>query len=109
MERQMNNIPDVHANDRAIPAGKVLVAEYTQIPHDAPRAVPILLDKAPSRQFPKRMLRLEAVPAGWAIAGSMLRWDNGRYSVSFDLDGARHGRSFLNFDDALALFNTWTR
>ena len=104
----MNNIPDVHANDRHIPAGKVLVAEYGQIPHDAPRAIPIVLDKAPSKQFPKRIVRLEAVPAGWAIAGSMLRWDDGRYSVSFDLDGASHGRSFTTFEEALSLFNTWT-
>lgn len=103
----MRNIPDVHAGDREIPAGKVLIAEYGQIPDDAPRARPIVLDSGTSKQT-GRAVRLEAIPAGWALAGSMLRWDNGCYAVAFEMGGARHGRRFKGFDEALALFEKWT-
>ena len=99
-------VPDIHEHDRDIPAGKVLVAEYRDIPADAPRATPVTLDSGIDKFG--RPVKLEAVSAGWAIAGSMLRWDNGRFRVSVEIDGTRHSRAFRDFDGALDLFRRWT-
>lgn len=102
----MLNFPDVHANDKAIPAGKVLLA--SGLPDKADFAREIVLDAKPSKQLPSRMIRLVAVNAGWAIAGSMLRWDNGYFGVRFEMDGSTHGRRFAEYEDAAALFAKWT-
>jgi hypothetical protein len=45
-------------------------------------------------------VKLVARTAGWAIAGSMLRWDNGRFGVYWEMDGARHGSGYIDFVDA---------
>ena len=50
-------------------------------------------------------MKLVARTAGWAIAGSMLRWDNGRYGVYWEMDGARHGSGYTEFEDAEKHFN----
>jgi hypothetical protein len=41
----MRNLPDVHALDRVIPEGKVLLAEYSQIGDDDPRPVETVIDE----------------------------------------------------------------
>ncbi|MFC3643622.1 hypothetical protein [Aquibium oceanicum] len=46
-----------------------------------------------------------AVTAGWAIAGSMLRWDNGCFAVRCEIDGAIHGSRYATFDQAAEHFN----
>lgn len=94
---------DIHALDKDIPAGKVLLAEYDQITDSDPRPVRTLLGSKINR-FGKE-LRLESVTAGWAIAGSCMRWDNGHYSVNFDDNGTFHGSRFKDLDSALARFN----
>lgn len=99
----MLNIPDVHALDREIPPGKVLVAEYGQIGEDEPRPIETVLDE--KLGWGRTNVQLVARTAGWAIAGSMLRWDNGRFGVYWEMDNARHGRSHTDFADALADFN----
>lgn len=97
-------IPDVHTNDRAIPAGKVLLCNTP--PAGDPRATPETL--ARGRCPIGREIRLEAIPAGWACAGSMMRWDNGAFRVAFENNGATHGRRFADYTDARALFDRWT-
>lgn len=99
----MRNVPDVHALDREIPAGKVLLAEYRDIGANEARPVETVLDTKAG--WGRTQVRLVAVTAGWALAGSMLRWDNGYYAVLWDVDGVRHGRRYRAFDDALAHFN----
>jgi hypothetical protein len=66
-----NNLPDVHALDRDIPAGKVLLAEARQIGPNDPRPVRAILDTKTG--WGRAHVRIEAVTAGWACAGSMTR------------------------------------
>lgn len=98
----MQNIPNVHEHDKDIPVGKVLLAEYGQIGRDELRPVETILDTKTG--WGRTPVRLVAITAGWAIAGSMLRWDNGCYAVLWDIDGSRHGRRYKTFDEALAHF-----
>ncbi|CAM5290653.1 hypothetical protein ATER59S_00532 [Aquamicrobium terrae] len=97
------NIPDVHVLDRAIPPGKVLLAEYGDISADEPRPVETVLDT--KLGWGRTTVKLVAVTAGWAIAGSMLRWDNGCFAVRYEIDGAIHGSRYAAFDQALEHFN----
>jgi len=96
------NIPDVHALDRTIPPGKVLLAEYGEIPADDPRPVETVLDRKVG--WGRTPVRLVAITAGWAVAGSMLRWENGCFAVLYEIDGARHGSRFASFEPALDRF-----
>ncbi len=98
-----NSIPDVHALDRTIPPGKVLLAEYGDISADDPRPIETVLNR--KLGWGRIPVRLVAITAGWAIAGSVLRWDNGCFAVAFEIDGARHGSRYASFDEALAHFN----
>jgi len=97
------NLPDVHALDRVIPPGKVLLAEYGDISADDPRAIETVLDVKVG--WGRTPVRLVAITAGWAIAGSVLRWDNGCFAVYYEIDRAQHGSRYADFDDALAHFN----
>lgn len=97
------NIPDVHALDRVIPPGKVLVAEYGDVSADEPRATETVLDT--KLGWGRTTVRLVAVTAGWAIAGSMLRWDNGCFAVRYEIDNATHGSRYATFDEALGHFD----
>lgn len=97
------NVPDVHALDRVIPPGKVLLAEYGDISPDDPRPVETVLDT--KLGWGRTQVRLVAITAGWAIAGSVLRWDNGCFAVRYEFDGALHGCRYATFDEALARFN----
>lgn len=95
------NIPDVHAGNREIPPGKVLIAD--RLDADAPRARPVVIDTRTA--WGGTRVELVACPAGWAIAGSVMRWDNGWYGTRYEHGGASHGRRFRTFDEALDLFN----
>lgn len=97
------NIPDVHVLDRAIPPGKVLLAEYGDISADEPRPAETVLDT--KLGWGRTTVRLVAVTAGWAIAGSVLRWDNGCFAVRYEIDGALHGSRYATFDQAAEHFN----
>lgn len=99
----MKNIPNVHEHDKENPAGKVLIAEYGQIGADERRPIETVLDTKTG--WGRTPVRLVAVTAGWAIAGSMLRWDNGYFAVLWNMEGARHGSRYKDFDSALAHFN----
>lgn len=98
----MQNIPDVHQHDRDIPPGKVLLAEYGQATGERP--IQTILDTRTAWDG-QRAVHLVAVTAGWAIAGSMLRWDNGYYAVRWKIDGATHGSRYKTFEEAFAHFN----
>lgn len=100
----LSNLPDVHKHDRTIPPGKVLVSEYGRVPADDPRARPITL--ATRKAWGRTEVRLEAIPAGWACAGSMMRWDNGCFAVRYDFHGATHGSRFRTITDALERFHS---
>lgn len=96
------NLPDIHALDRDIPPSKVLLAEYGTTTGQ-PRPDATILD---TKVCGRRRIRLEAVTAGWAIAGSVLRWDNGYFAVRWDeRDGTTHGRRFRELADAVKHFN----
>lgn len=98
----MNNIPAVHTLNRDIPAGKVLIAEPRDIGRDDPRPIETVLNTKTG--WGRAQVRLVAVTAGWACAGSAMRWDNGYYAVFWEASGARHGSRYHTFDDALAHF-----
>ena len=99
----MNNVPAVDTFNRDIPAGKVLLAEYGQLGPNDPRPVHTVLDTKTG--WGRTDVRLVAITAGWAIAGSCARWDNGCYAVLWEVDGARHGTRYRDFESALAHFN----
>jgi hypothetical protein len=96
---------NVHAADRVIPAGKVLTAECGAVDSE-PRAYPRQVI-ARRQCWGGTEVRLEARLAGWAPAGSCLRWDNGCYAVAWDAwDGTSHGRRYASYVDALAHFES---
>lgn len=100
----MQNIPNVHEHDRAIPAGKILIAEYAQVPAADRWVDESVLDTKTG--WGRVEVRLVARQAGWTCAGSMARWDNGSYAVSWTAsEGTRHGQRYRTFDEALAHFN----
>lgn len=94
---------NIHANDRTIPAGKVLLCDPRELPEGASRPERTVLDTrtAWSGNRTPTAVELVAVTAGWACAGSVLRWDNGHYAVLWTLrDGSQHGRRYRNLQDA---------
>jgi hypothetical protein len=101
------NVIDVTINDREIPAGKVLIAKSK--PEGEPFAREHELDSKigwkNSDLGRPRQVRLVGRVAGWNLAGSMLRWDNGAYGVIWDIDGSRHGRWYKKFEEAVEHFN----
>lgn len=101
------NVIDVTVNDRDIPAGKVLLAQ--QKPEGEAFAQMHTLDSKigwkDSDLGRPTEVRLIGRIAGWAIAGSMLRWDNGAYGVIWHSGGSRHGRWYKSFDEAIEHFN----
>ena len=96
-------IPDVTAGNREIPAGKVLIAEYGQVGPDEPRARKIVIDAR--KAWGGTTIELCAWTPGWALAGSMLRWDNGCYGIAYEVDGTSHSRRFKTFEEARELFS----
>lgn len=94
------NLPDVTENNRDIPRGKVAIEKSP--PADEPRAIPIVLDSR--RAWGGTKVELIATPAGWACAGSVIRWDNGSYGIRYEHYGQRHRRAFRTADEALDLF-----
>jgi hypothetical protein len=96
----MNHI-DVTAGNREIPAGKVLLAD--RLTADCPRPVKQVLDTKTG--WGRTTVKLVAVSAGWACAGSMMRWDNGHFAVSWDVGASTHGARYKSLDDAQAHFN----
>ena len=96
-------IPDVSANNREIPAGKVLLAEYRDVNEGfAKREV---LDTKFAGFKNKTEYKLVACFAGWAIAGSCLRWDNGSFGVVFEMDNSKHGRHYKTYEEAKTAFD----
>lgn len=102
----MQNIPDVHAGNRVIPQGKVLLAN-TMPKGESFGRVHVLDEKRPqSAAWRNRVVRLIAVEAGWALAGAALRWDNGYFAVRWKSeDGTTYGQRYRTFDEASHHFN----
>ena len=99
----MQNIPDVTVRDRVIPAGRVLLAEYGTVSRDDFSQEHVLDTRLCWQN--NRKVRLVARVAGWSIAGSCLRWDNGAFGVLWEVDGSRYGSWYKSFDSALEHFN----
>jgi hypothetical protein len=95
-------IPDVHEHDREIPHGKTLLCEYGDL---GDQRRPQQHTIAQKTGWGRRAVRLQAVTAGWACAGAVARWDNGHYSVSWNIDGARHGRRYATLAEAQEHFD----
>ncbi len=95
-----SNLPDVYAFDRAIPKNKIMVRASP--PPEEPRASSEVLDvKTGWNNVPVRLI---ANFAGWAPAGSAMRWDNGNFSVPWKISGMVYWRSFHSFDQTFAFF-----
>jgi hypothetical protein len=101
------NVIDVTVNDRDIPAGKVLLARTK--PEGETFTQEHVLDRKTGwkdSDFGRPTeVRLVGRIAGWALAGSMLRWDNGAYGVLWNINGSRFGNWYKTFDEAVAHFN----
>lgn len=96
----MPTLPDVHAHDIEIPAGKVRLAEAGALSSEDRRPERSILDRR-SGWSGQTEVRLVAATAGWVCAGSMMRWDNGYFSVEWDApDGSRHGRRYRDYEPA---------
>ena len=63
--------------------------------------------KSPEGEYP-RQFYLKHHSAGYEPAGSMARWTDERWGVTFDQGGAINGRRFLTLPPAQDLFNKWT-
>lgn len=81
------------------------IAEYRDAP-SAQFSKVTILDKASNE---RREYVLSHHTPGFELAGSMARWnDHEVWSVTFESDGATHGRRFLNKGEAQDLFDKWT-
>ena len=98
----LTNIPDAHEFDREIPAGKVLLSDR---PPATDRRVKRIEMDARMCWEGRTRVRLFAQTAGWACAGSTMRWDNGAYGYDYEVNGCTHGRSFKTFGEALEAFH----
>lgn len=98
-----SDIPDVTANNREIPAGKELICEAGKLPADDPRARPVVIDKRTA--WGRTLVELVACPAGWACAGSMMRWDNGWFGVRYEAFGNNYSNRFRSLEEAVERFN----
>lgn len=98
------NIPDAHEFDIDIPAGKVLLAECGQLTANDRRAKKHTLDTKTG--WGRATVKLIAATAGFTVAGSMMRWDNGYFGVVWeDSNGSTHGRHYRTFEEAINHFN----
>jgi hypothetical protein len=96
------SIPDVHAFNREIPAGKVLLADRLSA-EDRRRKDEVLETKIARTGH---TMTLQARHAGWACAGSMMRWDNGNFAVAYECrDGTTGSRAFHSYEEAKAAFD----
>lgn len=95
---------NVHEFDKDIPTGKTLVAEPRDIgAADRRYSETVLASKI---GWGRTKVELVAGLAGWACAGSMMRWDNGCYAVRWeDNRGSRHGSRYREYADAKAHFD----
>lgn len=93
----------------AVPAGKVRIAEYGQVPaHQMSEHE----DIAQAETTEGRVATFGYQTRGYNIAGSALRWDEASWFVRVTIDGASHGQNFNDTpegeDKARALFAAWT-
>lgn len=101
------NIPNVFEFDIEIPAGKVALKEPRQMTENDRRVKMEKLDTG--KAWGNVSVNLFARYAGWNIAGSMMRWDNGAFGVIWEAnDGSQHGRWYKSFDEAISFFNKIT-
>ena len=84
------------------------VSEYRHISADAPRSTEVLIREAASNIALNRTIRLVEITEGWAVAGSMARWQEARFGVRFTENGTLHGRQFLTLKEAKNIFKVWT-
>lgn len=85
-----------------------VVSKYRHIGDNAPWSTEIKISEAPSKLTARRMIRLVELTEGWAIAGSMARWQDQRFAVRFNENGCLHGRQFKTREEAEATFKAWT-
>lgn len=95
-------VPDVTLHNRDIPSGQVLLAECGTVSPEDPRPQITVLD---TKTAWGRTVELVACTAGWAIAGSCLRWDNGWYGIRFEFDGSTHQRRHGTYEQAKNAFD----
>jgi hypothetical protein len=86
----------------AVPAGMVRLAEYGR--HDpALDADHTLIDQATGALHGYPLVRFQHITRGYVIAGSMMRWDEACWSVTYTVhDGGIHGKRFREDDEASA-------
>lgn len=83
------------------------VIEYRDIPAGSHAKRQVLESEVTTIGRRHREYFLSHSTAGYECAGSMARWTNEYYSVTFEAGGAINGRRFLTEKDARDLFNKW--
>lgn len=96
----------------ATPAGMVQIA-YCGSYDPALDGETTVLEQAPGIMHGHPTVRLVFTTRGYALAGSMMRWDEASWGVLYEPgDGTRHGQRFLPTEEgeakARALFAKWT-
>jgi hypothetical protein len=71
-----------------------LISEYKDVPADAARSTRITLETGEMVRT-NRQIKLVEILEGWTTAGSMARWQEHRFGISFEFDGAMHGKQFI--------------
>jgi hypothetical protein len=93
---------------REIPAGKILVAEYSDLTPDNRQQLQVVAKALPRPDFPGRNsvsgnIKLVWSSPGFQPAGSCCTWTNGFWAVwIFMADGTRHRRRYPPDDDGEA-------
>lgn len=107
--------PTLYPHIPPAPAGKVRLAEYGEAETTNARAKVTLHGAGRMRVGHSARTvpcTLRHITRGYVPAGSVMRFDEARWSVTFEDYGATHGRSFSNTpqgeQDARALFAKWT-
>jgi len=92
----------IEIQERNIPAGKILIADYADAKGKMSQVT--ILDQTIDEA--NRVWKFKQHEPGFEPAGSMARWTNRKYSVTF-FDyamNAMFGQSFTSKDDAIKFF-----
>lgn len=109
MSDTMADSVDVHAHDREIPAGEMLVLESRGADLDSERFQRRhVVASAPANWRGGMTVNRYAVTAGWRCAGSVTVWRNGHWLVGWQMHGAEHGRTHEAREEAEVEFRRIT-
>lgn len=102
----MRAVMDAAPAPKAIPAGKILIANPGDVGTDEVSRMAVLEEAVKNG----KTYQLYRRAPGYDLAGSMLRWTNGGWGVRIhNPNGTYGGAGFKTAEEAVERFNLWTR